>query len=196
MKRFLLLFSVGLVGEEFAKGEPRPRSLSSFSWCIFNASLVLVDGRKKKSSHQLFRVALKRRGCGIQCQSWEPEAFKPAKINFIYIHVSLPSYHSLSPTETDVLLGGYGTLWKKAYDLAYRNPSVYSWSTKACNHQCWLSDYVKSVQNDCQCVSLHCSWQSNNPLYIRHKTELYDALHYLIHMAAHGALHSVSRWYL
>ncbi len=113
MKRFLLLFSVGLVGEEIAKGEPRPRSLSSFSWCIFNASLVLVDGRKKKSSHQLFRVALKRRGCGIQCQSWEPEAFKPAKINFIYIHVSLPSYHSLSPTETDVLLGGYGMLWKK-----------------------------------------------------------------------------------
>ncbi len=87
----------------------------------------------KKSSHQLFRVALKRRGCGIRCRSWEPEAFKPAKINLIYIHISLPSYQSLSTAETDVLLGGYGTLWKKTYDVWYCNTSSYSWSTNACN---------------------------------------------------------------
>lgn len=64
----------------------------------------------EKKSSQLFRVALKRCGCGIRCQSWEPEAFKPANINFIYIHVSLPSYQNFYPIETDALLGGFGPL--------------------------------------------------------------------------------------
>lgn len=145
---------------------------------------------EKKSSHQLFRVALKRCGCGIRCQSWEPEAFKPANINFIYIHVSLPSYQSFYPIETDALLGGFGPLWKKKKKgLWYCNPNPYSWSAKACNsadyHITWKA-FRMTV-----CVHLHCSWQSNNPLYLKHKTaQLHDALHHLTHIAAHGALHS------
>lgn len=76
---------------------------------------------------------------------------------------------------------------KKKKDLWYCNPNPYSWSAKACNsadYQITWKAFRMTV-----CVHLCCSWQSNNPLYIKHKTaQLHDALHHLTHIAAHGAL--------